>query len=208
EQVCELLGKSRLLLEQVESLQAVAQEVGQPQAGQPLNLPVRVPFQDCAQERLVLLAEANGYPLADRAELVASDIVALQEREGPGPRAVLADDLDRPGGGVHLPDRLDQGVQRDRVLGVLLRQLQELLRERVAVLVHTADELQPLRVGQGNTAVRCPVVFLAQRLVLRRWRGRLVLTFAVGRLPPQALHQNQESPDNSLQWPRPQLYRR
>src|SRR5262249_26448240 len=106
-------------------------------------------LQDLPQERLVLPAEAEGYSLAERAESVTPDVVALQQREGPSAGAVLAHDLDRPGGGVHLPDRLHQGVQRDRVPGVVLGQLQKLQGEFVAEPVHPADELQSLLVGQA-----------------------------------------------------------
>src|SRR5690349_18747198 len=99
--------------------------MGQSQASPRLDVPVRVLLQDRAQEGLVLLAEAGGDPLADRAELVAPDMIAPQECESPDPRIILAHDLDRPGGVVDLPNRLDQGIHRDRVLRVFPGQLYE-----------------------------------------------------------------------------------
>src|SRR5262249_48704477 len=88
---------------------------------------------------------------------------------------------------------LEQGVQRNGVLRVLLGQLQELPGEVVPKLVHAADELQALLVGQDAPARR-NLVFLEKRLVLFRWRGRLALAFALARRR-QAKHENQGSPN-------------
>src|SRR5262245_14154773 len=170
--------------------------MGQPQTGQRPDVLVRVLLQDRAQERLVLLAETKGDPLAGRAELVAADVVALQQREGLDGRVVIAHEVGRPGGGVHLPDRLGQGVDRDGVVGVFLGQFDELQRELVTEFVHLADELQSLLVRPDDPARR-RLVLLEERLELFRRGGRLVLAFSRGRRR-QAEHKNQDYPNNSL----------
>src|SRR5262249_37382455 len=71
EQARELLRQLRLLLAQIETLQTVVQETTQRQARRRLRLFVRVLRQDRTQKRLVLLAEAVGDALTERAELVA-----------------------------------------------------------------------------------------------------------------------------------------
>src|SRR5262245_33718446 len=96
--------------------------MGQREARLPPDVPVRALFQDRAEKRLVLLAEAEGDSLADRGELDAANMVTFQERQSLGPRVVLAYQLKRPGSTVHLPDRLIQGVHRDRVLRIFLSQ--------------------------------------------------------------------------------------
>ena len=110
---------------------------------------------------------------------------------------------------VHLPDRLDQGVQRDRVVRVLLGQLHELRRQLVLDPVHAADERHPLLV-RGHAALRrgrheflvarvVPVLgFLQDRLVLLRRRGRPVLGPDLGRDQRQAEREGQESPDDTV----------
>ena len=177
----ELLRQVGLLLAQIEPLQAVVQEVSQRQARRRPHGPVRVVLQDRAEERFVLLAEAVGDALTERAELVAADVVALDEFDGFGACGVFAHKFDRPRSGVHLPDRLNQSVQRDRIVGVLLGQFQELQRKLVTAPERLTDELQPLRVGQGDAAARRPVIILKQRLILLRWGGRFVLSVAEGR---------------------------
>jgi hypothetical protein len=82
-----------LALEQVQSEQAVVEELCERQACERLDLLVGVLFQDGAQEGLVALMEAENDLLADRAERVARDVVALQDGQGLMPRTVFA-----PGG--------------------------------------------------------------------------------------------------------------
>src|SRR4051812_12556781 len=99
-------------------------------------------------------------------------VVAQQKRDGPGSRAVLAPARVR--GVVLQPDllvdHLDQGVERDRVPGVCLGQLQDTRRE----LVDTRGDLLSLRVGRGLVeAVRRLVELLEERLVLLYRRARL-----------------------------------
>src|SRR5262249_5278655 len=86
-----------------------------------------VPGQDGTQERLVAPVEAENDVLADRAELVTLDVVAPQERQGPVAWAAFA--AGRKGRAIHHRKRLDQRIQRDRVLRVFLSQLQELQGE-------------------------------------------------------------------------------
>src|SRR5262249_47773136 len=72
------LGKVRpvLVLEHVESVQAVVQELRQRQAGERLNLLVRVLFQDATKEQLGAPVEPENDLLAAPAEPVALDVVA------------------------------------------------------------------------------------------------------------------------------------
>jgi hypothetical protein len=113
-------------------------------------------------------------------------MVALQEGERPDPGVVLAHELDRPGGGIYLPDRLDQGVHRDRVLGMFLGQFQKPQCELIAEPEHVADELHSLRVGQGTPTRRRLLVLLQKRLVLLGRRGWLLLAVSLGRNHGQA----------------------
>ena len=116
-QRCGRGAEVRLLLDQVDSLHAVIQEMGQAQTGLPPDVLMRVLREDCAQKRFVLFAEATGYPPADRAELVAADMVALNEFQGSAAGGVFAHEFDRPGRRIYLPDGTCQCVQRDRVVG-------------------------------------------------------------------------------------------
>src|SRR5262249_3811074 len=93
-------------------------------------------------------------------------------------------------------DRLDQGVGRDWVPGVVLSQLQKPQRELVAELVHLADELQSLLVGQDSPARRRILVLLEKRLVLFGWGGRPVLGLS-GLRHRQTEPENQDPPKNS-----------
>src|SRR5262249_56573611 len=80
----ELLRQVRPLPAQVDPLQAVVQVAAQRQARGGAGGLVRAPRRRRAEERLVLLAEAVGDALAERPELVAAEVVALEQLEGPG----------------------------------------------------------------------------------------------------------------------------
>src|SRR5262249_24589210 len=79
-----------------------------------------------------------------------------------------------------------------------LRQFEELVRERVSMLVRPPDKLQPLRVGQRNPAARCLVEFLEQCLVLLRRRGFFVLTITASRDHRQGQKRNQDALEKAL----------
>jgi hypothetical protein len=81
---------SWLVLEQVELIQTAVQEQGQAQAGLGLDILVRVLLEHRAQERFAFSAKAKLGPLASLAELVAANVVAQQDRAGPGLPAVLS----------------------------------------------------------------------------------------------------------------------
>ena len=51
---------------------------------------MRILRQDRAQKRLALRAESKVYPLSGLDELIALEMVAKQQRDGPGLRALLA----------------------------------------------------------------------------------------------------------------------
>jgi hypothetical protein len=106
-------------------------------------------------------------------------MVAQHQSDGAGLRAVLAPACVR-GVGVQpvlLRDHLNEGIQRNRVLRIILSQVQESPGE----LLHPRDALVSLLVGRDlPESVRRIVEFLEQRLVLLCRRGRLVLAFGLG----------------------------
>ena len=93
-------------------------------------------------------------------------MVAQDDRERFAAFGIAAADFGGPRSGVDLPNDLPQRFERDRIGGVFLGQVQELLRDFIALLVDLGNKLHPLRVGQNLVATRCAVVFLAQCLEL------------------------------------------
>ena len=148
--------------------------------------------------RVARLSADEERALAQRAKLIAADVVALDKFEGSCAGRVFTHEFDRPGRGVNLPDGLHQGIERDRVIGIFLCQVQKLLRKRIAVLVHLANKVQPFRVGEGFTAARRFVVFLAKSFVLLCGDERFVLALAHGGEYPQVYGQKQDSFGYSL----------
>ena len=89
---------------------------------------MRVFLEYRAQERFAFFAKAKLSPLASLAELVAADVVAQQDRDGPGLPAVLSPAWVRaivvqP---VFKGDDMSEGIQCPRFIGVFLGQIQEL----------------------------------------------------------------------------------
>jgi hypothetical protein len=157
--------------EQVETPQPAVQELGQPQAGQPLHLAVRAGRQDRAEERLARAVEAVRHPRAGRPEGRAADVVLQQQRDGlalevrgriAGVRGVVLEpDL--------LHDDLHEAVDGQGVSRVLLGPVEEAPREAR----HASGDRHPLLVGLGlPEAARRLVELPQQGLVLLLGRGR------------------------------------
>src|SRR5262245_27567052 len=132
------------------------------------------------------------YALASLGEFVALNVVAQQNRNRLGLTAVLAPAWVRavvvqP---VLLRDHLGQRVQRYRIFGIFLNQLQESQRQ----IFNSLDYLLSLLLGRGvPIRVRSFVEFLENRLVLLR--RRLVFVLALGR-QRESEHKNACSADH------------
>src|SRR5262249_31785572 len=110
--------------------------------------------------------------LAERAEPLAAEVIALQQRERARARLVAAGDLDGPPRAVHLPDRLQQRVEGDRILRVLFGQRHQLHGEFVVAPVRLPDQPRALRGGQRAAGRRRALMLGEQRRVLLRRRLR------------------------------------
>src|SRR5262249_17791393 len=145
------------------------------------------------QEDRCFLVVPAGDVLAHWPELLTSRVLLAQDRHGFRPRRDT-------GRGANTVD-YDPGerIERHRVLGILLGQLEESRRQLFRFGVYLIEDLHAFLIGLGppesfRVALHGVLVTLDQRLILLRRRGRLLLLLPCSRQRWHGQRQEQKTP--------------